>query len=323
MVFMYTPDRVSMDESMACNLQCLGCPALVEGNQIMPYPDLPRNYVKQLDPSVQASIRFFHREQQYYRDAELAADVGVLNTYANTAYGPSVTRKRWAAFTQALYQGKIPFTLVPDRYPGDLSRFRVLILADLALISDDLLSAVRSYVSQGGGLVMTGQATLFDQHNHRRHQAGLADLFKEVPADKTLHASPGKGRAVYVPQISIPSEFRIGMLPENRSPLLDAVRWAAGDPLQIEVNAPETVTMNLYSQPSGRRVLHLVNYDEKHAVSNIEITLQLPSGKHVARVALLSPDSLETRTLATEQSGRILRFAVPRLEVYSLVAIEC
>ena len=318
MVFFYTADRVSMAESMAGNLQCLGCAAWVNGNQIAAV----NSDGKELDPAVLASIRFFHREQQYYRDAELVADVGVLNTYANTAYGPSVTRKRWAAFTQALYQGKIPFTLVPDRYPGDLSRFRVLILADLALISDDLLSAVRSYVNQGGGLVMTGQAALFDQHGHRRRQAGLADLFKEVPADKTLHASPGKGRAVYVPQISIPSEFRIGMLPENRGQLLEAVRWAAGGPLQAEVTAPETVTMSLYRQPSGRHVLHLVNYDEDHAVNDIEITLQLPSGKPAARVALLSPDSEKVHHLSLEQSGRTLRFTVPRLEVYGLVAIE-
>lgn len=320
MVFDYTADRVAMAESMANNLQCLGCPAWVTGNRIFPY--LAKHNAKEFDPAVLASIRFFHQEQQYYRDTELVADVGVLNTYANTAYGPQITRERWAAFTQALYQGKIPFTLVPDSSPEKLSRFRVLVLADLALISDQLLNAVRSYVQEGGALVMTGRVTLFDEHSFRRKQAGLANLFTEPLADKTLHAKPGKGRAVYVPQIAIPDKFRTGMLPENRAELLEAVRWVAGGPFQVEVKAPETVTMSLYGQPIGRRILHLVNYDEGNPVSNIDIILQLPGAKQIASVKLLSPDFEGTRTLPVEQRGLTVRFRVPELQVYSLVVVE-
>lgn len=319
MVFHYTPDRVAIAESMANNLQCLGCPAQVTGDRIFPY--LAKNNAEKFDPAVLASIRFFHREQQYYRNAELVADVGVLNTYANTAYGPQISRERWAALTQALYQGKIPFTLVPDNFPGNLSRFRVLVLADLTLISDQLMNAVQSYVQQGGGLVMTGQATLFDEHSFRRKQAGLADLFTEPLADKNLHAKPGKGRAVYVPQIAIPDKFRIGMLPENRAELLEAVRWAAGGPFQVEVKAPETVTMSLYVQPTGRRILHLVNYDEGNPVSNLDISLQLPAAMHVASIKLLSPDFTEARTLSIEQSGSTAHFTVPHLEVYSMLVV--
>ncbi len=320
MVFDYTADRVAMAESMANNLQCLGCPAWVTGDRISPY--LARNNAQEFDPAVLASIRFFHQQQQYYRDTELVADVGVLNTYANTAYGPQITRERWAAFTQALYQGKVPFTLVPDSAPGALSRFRVLVLADLALISDQLLNAVWDYVHQGGGLVMTGEATLFDEHSYRRQPAGLADLFTEHLADKVLHAKPGQGRAVYVPEIAMPDEFRIGMLPENRAELLEAVRWAAGGPLQIEVKAPETVTMSLYAQPTGRRILHFVNYDEGHPVSNIDVRLQLPAAtKQAASVMVLSPDFEGTRALTAERDGHNLHFTVPQLEVYNLLVI--
>ncbi|MGH9326775.1 MAG: hypothetical protein ACRD2B_08845 [Terriglobia bacterium] len=320
MVFDYTADRVAMAESMANNLQCLGCPAWVNGDQVTPY--LSRHNPKKFDPAVLESIRFFHREQQYYRDAELVADVGVLNTYANTAYGPRITRERWAAFTQALYQGKMPMTLVPDSAPGNLSRFRVLVLADLALISDQLLNALREYVQQGGGLVMTGEATLFDEHSFRRQQAGLADLFSETPADNSLHAKPGKGRAVYLPEITIPDKFRVGMLPENRADLLEAVRWAAGGPLQVEVTAPETVTMSLYVQPTGRRILHLVNYDEGNPVTNIEVHLQLPGAKRASSAKLLSPDFDGAQTLALERTGLGVRFTAPRLDVYGMVVVE-
>jgi len=321
MVFNYTAEPVEMAECMANNLQCLGCPSWVTGDRIDSASVMLNPAAKDFHPAVLASIRLFHREQQYFRDTEGIADVGVLNTYANTAYGPQMTRHRWAAFTQALYQGKVPFTIVPDRHPGDLSRFRVLALPDLALISDDLLKAVRSYVLAGGAVVVTGQTAHFTEQSIRRKQAGLADLFTAPLADSILHATPGKGRAVYIPQIVIPGEFRTGMLPDNRADLLEAVRWAAAGPLQVEIKAPETVTMSLYAQPAGRRILHLVNYDERNPVRDIEITLQLPAGKSAATVSLLSPEFEGAKALAASLAGRALRFTVPQLNVYSLLVI--
>ena len=317
MVFHYTSDRVAMAESMANNLQCVGCAATFVNGDVQPLYTAQ----KEFDPTVLASIRFFRREQRYYQDADLIADVGVLNTYANTAYGPAATRKNWEAFTQALYQGKVPFTLVPDRYTGELNRFRVLVLADLALISDDLVNAVRCFILAGGGIVMTGMATQFDEHSFRREKAAFADLFTEPLGEKILTATPGRGRAIYVPAVVIPEKPRPGMLPENRRELLDAVRWAAREPLQVEVKAPETVTMSFYIQPGGRRLLHLVNYDQGHPASNIEVVIHQPSGNRASSVSLVSPDS-DTRPLSAMQLGRELRFTVPRLDVYSLVVID-
>jgi hypothetical protein len=320
MVFQYTSDRVAIAESMANNLQCMGAVAFFGNGEITPW--LSRRDRKKYDPAVLASIRFFRREQHYYRDSEQIVDVGVLNTYANTAYGPTRARQSWQAFTQALYQGKIPFTLLPDRYPGDLGRFRVLVMADLALISDELVDAVRNFVLNGGGLVMTGIATQFDEQSHRRERAAVADFFTEPLEDEPLTSTPGKGRVFYLPRVVIPEKFEVGMLPENRNELLDAVRWAARGHLQVEVKAPETVTMSFYVQPSGRRLLHLVNYDEVHPVSNIEVILQQPPKNNVISVSLLTPESDNAQILSKERRGNELRFTVPRLEVYGLVVID-
>jgi hypothetical protein len=321
MVFNYTAEPVAMAECMANNLQCLGCPSWVTGNRIEPATVMRNPAANEFDPAISKFIQFFHREQQHFRDTEGIADVGVLNTYANTAYGPQITRQRWAAFTQALYQGKVPFAIVPDRHSGGLSRFRVLALPDLALMSDELLLAVRSYVQAGGALVISGQTAHFTEHNFQREHPGLADLFSEPLGNNVLHATPGKGRAVYIPSILIPSEFRVGMLPDNRAELLEAVRWAADGPLQVEIKAPETVTMNLYSQPTGRRLLHLVNYDQTNPVRDIEVTLQLPKEKFGATVNLLSPDAESGTPLAAERTGHSLRFTVPQLNLYSLLVI--
>jgi hypothetical protein len=321
MGFIYTAEPMSMADCMAGSLQCIGSATWITGDRIDSATVMRDPTATAFHPFVVASIRFFHREQEHFRDTEVIADVGVLNTYANTAYGPQVSRHRWSAFTQALYQGKVPFTIVPDRHPGDLSRFRVLALPDLAAISDELLQAVRKYVMAGGALVITGQTGQFTERNILREHPGLADLFPEPLADRVQHAMPGKGRAVYIPHIVIPADFHPDMQPDNRAELLEAVRWAAGDPLQVEIKAPETVTMNLYAQPSGHRILHLVNYDEANPARDIEVTLQLPEGKSGATVTLLSPDAESGTPLATERVGGVVRFTVPQLKLYSMIVI--
>jgi len=90
----------------------------------------------------------------------------------------------------------------------------------------------------------------------------------------------------------------------------------------VVVNAPDTVTMSLYIQPSGRRLLHLVNYDEGHPVSDIEVVLQQPSENRKASINFVSPDAISPQILPNTQRGRELRFTVPRLDVYALLVID-
>jgi hypothetical protein len=263
---------------------------------------------------------FFRKEQQYYRDAKEIADIAVLRSFANDAYSPPESRNRRAAFEQALYQGKTPFTLIPANYPGDLTRFSVLVLADYALFPDSLVGPVRDYVMRGGGLVVTGQTGEFDENHHRRGTRALADLF-DVPLGNTpVRVQRGKGRAIYIPEVVVPAEFRPGALPANRTALLNAVRWAAGQPLQAQVQAPESVAMALYEQPSGRRLLHLVNYAENTPVAAVNVALR--SERRVASVTLLSPDGSVRQKLPYKQTGAEVRFVVPKLQTYSLVAAE-
>lgn len=317
MVFDYTAGRAAIAESMAHNLQCLGCPAWVSGTEIIPY--LAKGGRKQFEPEVVASIQFFHRYQQYYRDATPVADVGVINTYANTAYGPQATRNVWAAVTQALYQAKIPFDLVPDREPGDLSRFRALVVPDVALISDSFLDTILQYVKQGGALVATGRAASFDEQGFRRAEDGFKGLFSGQPTGKVVQSA--QGRAIYVPQIQMPSPFKIGMQPENKAELLDAVHRVAGSPLAVHIEAPETVAMGLYSQAGGRRILHLVNYDEQTPSKNLEVTMAVGTAQ-VRSVLSLTPGVESSVNLSYKQDGKLVRFTVPELKIYNLLVVE-
>jgi hypothetical protein len=114
-------------------------------------------------------------------------------------------------------------------------------------------------------------------------------------------------------------------LPVNREELIDAVRWASGGRLTLEVHgAPLTVTVNLLKQRgSGALQVHLVNYDAKGKpnLDNIELSLRLSSNA-IPHVTVFSPDSSEVRSIENVMHEGTLKFRLPSLEFYSVAQIQ-
>ena len=73
----------------------------------------------------------------------------------------------------------MPFEYVHEAFltPDRLDRFKLLILADTAALSDAQCAAIRDYVKRGGSLLATFAASLFDELGQRRTDFGLADVF--------------------------------------------------------------------------------------------------------------------------------------------------
>ena len=80
---------------------------------------------------------------------------------------------------QALLHGRFLFDFVheDDLGPGTLSKYRGLILANTALLSDGQCQQLSDYVAQGGSLLATFESGFFDENGSRRPKPGLADLF--------------------------------------------------------------------------------------------------------------------------------------------------
>jgi hypothetical protein len=81
------------------------------------------------------------------------------------------------AFRAALEE-HLPLTLMSDwdLTAQDLGKHRVVVLANAAALSDAHVAALRQYVQAGGGLVVTGETSLFDELGRPRHDFALADL---------------------------------------------------------------------------------------------------------------------------------------------------
>ena len=326
--------KLAMAESMAFNRQSLG---MIGGTLDAPeIPDDQKRYVS-----------FFHQQFDYYREVQNVADVAVLYSYASMGFNNDAPAASFMLFTQALIQAKVPFNIIFDDHLKDLSKYRVLVLADQECLSDDQMNLIRQYVNQGGGLVATGQTSLFTPWRLRRPDFGLKDLFQMAApqwggprgVERPLEIPPvqnrvGQGRVSYIPAIkpaipkppSEPMSSQYWKLPLNWEELIEQIRWAAGGKFSLEVETPETlnVVAELIEQPGqNRRIVHLLNYaaPQGAAVHNIKVEVELPEGKQAGRVILLTPDGGESTTVQSQTSGGRVRFTVPHLDIYTLAII--
>src|SRR3989442_1446613 len=81
----------------------------------------------------------------------------------------------------------------PGRACGGLA---VLILANVAGLSDEQCAAIRRFVGRGGSLIATGESTLYNEWGDARPDFALADLLRvhvEGKAVRPQAASPGGG----------------------------------------------------------------------------------------------------------------------------------
>ncbi len=77
-----------------------------------------------------------------------------------------------------MVEARIPFEMVHDRLldEGHLGQFKTLILPNLAALSDEQCRQLQAFVERGGGLVATGETSLYDEWGTRRKDFGLAAL---------------------------------------------------------------------------------------------------------------------------------------------------
>jgi hypothetical protein len=61
--------------------------------------------------------------------------------------------------------------------PAHIDRFRVLVLPNIAALSDKQCGQIRDFVRKGGRIVATHETSLYDEAGKRRANFGLADLF--------------------------------------------------------------------------------------------------------------------------------------------------
>jgi hypothetical protein len=341
-IFTYTSDsKLEMAEAMAYNRQGMGMVGgldEMEGNRMTDAYKLPeeqKNY-----------IQFFRKQFENYRAVTSVSNVAILHSFASMAYNNDRPYQSTYLFEQALIQAKIPFDIIFDDQLKDLSRYKVLILADQECLDDAKQDTIRAFVKRGGGLIATEHTSLYTEWRQRKRDFGLQDLFQvNAPAwhgrssPEDILAVPvqrkqlGKGRVIYIPEIipSRPKPPTVAMtsqywkLPVNWKELIHSVQWASDSSLVMSIEAPVNVTSELMlKEDNSAMLLHLLNYDfaKDSSIQNIKALVQAPQGKKVSLVTVLTPDGRKDETITFQQTGQQIRFTVPNLYVYDLVVIK-
>lgn len=121
--------------------------------------------------------------EEYLYDRTPVANVGVVWSQENTDFfGRDDTNLKvelpWRGIMQALVRARIPFIPVhADHIERDSKQLSVLILPNFGVMSDTQVSSVRSFVEKGGGLIATGESSLYSKFGDRLSDYALSDLF--------------------------------------------------------------------------------------------------------------------------------------------------
>ena len=150
-------------------------------------------------PVVEKAYAWHAQHEDYFRNTENLAQVAMLQSeQTSTYYVPGAAREAGnreivpdapqqraghedaaRGYYQALVEARIPFNLVDERQlaPEYTDRYQVLVLANVAALSDAQCGQIRDYVNRGGSVVATHESSLYDEWGKRRANFGLAELF--------------------------------------------------------------------------------------------------------------------------------------------------
>jgi hypothetical protein len=114
---------------------------------------------------------------------EPQADVGVVWSQSNHDFhgqdkANDRTMNPYRGVTRALERAGITYLPVhADDIAKASGRFNLLILPNLAAMSDEQVAAVKAFAAQGGSVIATSETSLYGEHGDRRTDFGLAGLF--------------------------------------------------------------------------------------------------------------------------------------------------
>lgn len=216
-------------------------------------------------PAVEQVFHWHYANQQYLRNEQSLARVGMVYSQQTAAYygWPDAASKvddPALGFYQALIEARIPFEMVHDGLLDSehLSQFRTLILPNIACLSDAQCEQISAFVRNGGSIVATFETSLYNEGGVRRPDFGLASLFGASFAGATqgpmlnsylnLQKDPATGE--YHPLLAGLGDTRRIINGTHQVRVVQA-DGAYHSPLLIEPTYPDLPMEEVFPRPSG------------------------------------------------------------------------
>jgi hypothetical protein len=128
-------------------------------------------------------MKWYAANEQYLVNRRPLATVGLAWSQRNTDFygrerAADLVDAPYRGFAAALVRARIPYVPVHiDRVERDSGNLKVLILPNLAAMSEQQCAAIRGFVARGGALIATGATSLYTEFGDARNDYGLAELF--------------------------------------------------------------------------------------------------------------------------------------------------
>jgi hypothetical protein len=121
------------------------------------------------------------RNEAYLRNTENLARVAIVLSQTTARYYRSAGRQEdhELGFHQAMVESRIPFEMIHENLldRAHLEKFKLLVLPNIACMSEAQCSAIREFVGGGGSVVAAFETSLYDERGRRRSNFGLAQMF--------------------------------------------------------------------------------------------------------------------------------------------------
>jgi hypothetical protein len=135
-------------------------------------------------PAVEKMYQRYYKNEKYLRNKASMARVGmVYSEQTNQKYGGKPWQQRSneheLGMYHALVEDHMPFEMVNDKLLDEehLKPFRLLVLPNIAALSDDQCTQLKRFVENGGSVVATFETSLYDEEGRARPNFGLSELF--------------------------------------------------------------------------------------------------------------------------------------------------
>jgi hypothetical protein len=161
--------------------------------------------------------RWHAENQAYLIDRRPVASVGVVWSQRHTDfYGRDdagvLVDLPYRGMTNALIRARIPY--IPahiDRVGRDRGALEVLVLPDIAAMSDRECAGIRRFVERGGHLVATGRTSLYDESGQPRRDYALGDL---LGVRRSLERKPSIAEDLLRARETVHSYLRLPATPQ-------------------------------------------------------------------------------------------------------------
>ena len=142
------------------------------------------NYDQRWLPVVEEIYQFAFENETYLRNTNPIANVAmVYSEQTSRRYGGEAWQQNPEQHADGMYhaliEARIPFEMVNDQLldAEHLEPFQLLILPNIAALSDEQCAQLKAFADGGGSILATFETSLYNEEGARRTDFGLSELF--------------------------------------------------------------------------------------------------------------------------------------------------